>query len=354
MKSSLKKFLVFGSAFVVVVLVVGLLFSNKAKNEATVKKSVNMSEVPVSVAEVKKQKLEDNLSIVGILFGNSEVNLLSEAQGKILSINANVGDHVSTGTLLAKVDDELKKAALENAEANYNKTKNDLERYKKLNLEKSVNDSQVEGAELAFKVAESQYTIAKRQLADTKIVSPISGVITTRNVEVGTVVATNTPIFTIIDISTLKLKVNVPENEVFKIHTGEEVQMKTEVYGGVTFTGKISNINDKADEAHTYLVEIKIPNSKDHPLKAGMFARVIFNSVTKDESIVIPREALLGSIQNPQVYVVENNVAKVRNIVVGNDAGNLLEITQGLSVGDIVVTNGQINLKDNTPVTIIK
>jgi RND family efflux transporter MFP subunit len=134
---------------------------------------------------------------------------------------------------------------------------------------------------------------------------------------------------------------------------GDRVDITTEVYPGVVFSGKIATISAKGDEAHTYPVEVDLPNSKQHPLKAGMFGNVNFVSFTKGESLLIPREALLGSIKNPQVFIVENNTAKLVNLVIGNTYDNYLEVISGLKEGQEIVVNGQNNIEDNNKVTII-
>src|SRR5664280_1155292 len=126
--------------------------------------------------------------------------------------------------------------------------------------------------------------------------------------------------------------------------------IRDSVYPGVIFSGKISSISSKADEAHTYPVEILLANSKDHPLKSGMFGRVSFISIKNNELLVIPREALIGSIKDAKVFVVEGGIAKMKNVLVGSAFENWLEIKGGLKQGDKIVVNGQNNLQDNDKV----
>ena len=350
----MKKIGVLVLLILIAVGIVSILLYNKSKNDALAKSSELIAAFPVTVAEVKNEKYEETLSMVGTINPNAEVTVLSETQGKVIAVYVNIGDHVSRGTVIAKVDDEIKKATLDNAEANFEKAKKDLERYEKLNKEKSVNDVQLEQSKLTYKITESQYIIAKRQLSDTKITSEATGVITARMVEVGTVVGNNTPVATIVDIATLKLKVNVAEKDVFQLKVGESVDVTTDVYPDMKFPGKIKNINSKGDEGHTYPVEITMQNNAKNPLKAGMFARVYFNTVKRESALVIARAALVGSIREPQVYKVENNIAKLCKIVIGNDFGDKLEVNDGLKQGDVIVVNGQYNLQDNVQVTIIK
>lgn len=356
MNSKMKK-LLFGLGILIVIIgVVAILLNNKAKLKAKVAENDIRTEFPVKSILTKKGKLDETLNLVGTTNPNAEVNLLSETVGRVLKVNFNVGDYVSAGKVLAEVDNELKKAALLSAEANIEKAKKDLDRYESLYKEKSANESQLDQAKLTYKLCESQLIIAKKQLSDTKITSPISGIITARNIEVGTVLSVNTSIAGIVDISTLKIKLNVAEKDVFKMKVGEAINAFSDIYPDKTFTGIIKNINAKGDEAHTYPIEIQINNTNDFPLKAGMFLKVNFKSIKSVEGIIIPRIAIIGSIKNPQVYVVIDQdgkkIAKLKDISIGNSLGDDVEVINGLNEGETVIVNGQINLKDNSQVSL--
>ncbi len=294
------------------------------------------------------------LSFVGTIAADKEVAIISETQGRITYLGINLGQSIGRGRIILAVDDEIKAATLKNAEASYDKAKKDYERNKQLFEEKSISQAAFENSEYALRMAEAQHTIAKRQLADTKLVSPVSGIVAAKNVELGTVISPGTMVANIVDISRLKIKVNVPEKEVFKLKNNDKVIIETDIYPDKKLEGKIRNISPKADEAHTYLVEIAMPNSRENPLKAGMFARVYFDNIQKGSSLVIPRQALVGSIRNPRVYLVKNNTAYLKNIVIGSILQNMVQVVSGLNEGDIVVVNGQLNLKDNTKIKIIK
>ena len=236
----------------------------------------------VSVGKVEKKTLSQSLNLVGTVTANNDVNILSETQGKITAVYVKVGDYKAAGSVLFQVDDELKKAAFMSAEANYDKAKKDYVRFQDLYKQKSATDAQLDQAKLGNAMAESQYIVAKRQYEDTKIKTPISGYITSRPADLGTMVQgapQPTLVANIVDISRLKVKLNVAENDAFLLKVGDPVLVTTDVYPGVTFKGRIESISSKGDDAHTYPVEITIPNEKAHPLKAGMFARVEFTTL---------------------------------------------------------------------------
>jgi RND family efflux transporter MFP subunit len=167
-------------------------------------------------------------------------------------------------------------------------------------------------------------------------------------------VQNNMVVANVVDVSRLKVKLSVAEKDAFRLKAGDAVEVTTDVYPGVKFPGKISTLSAKADEAHTYPIEIVLNNAKDHPLRAGMFGKVMFISIGRTEVVTIPRQALVGSLKNPQVFVLEQQIARLRTIIVGGESGTELGIVGGLKDGDLVVVNGQNNLKDSVSVEVIK
>jgi RND family efflux transporter MFP subunit len=348
----MKKLKYYVISFVLFAALILVLLNNRAQLEAKAKND-KISAYPVTVSTAEQKEVSKSIELVGTIVGENDVQVISEAQGKVTGIFANVGDYKTAGSVIAQLDDELKKSAFETAQVNYEKSKKDFERYDALYKNKSVSDVQYEQAKLAYYNAQSQYVAAKKDYENTKITAPISGIITARNIDMGTYVNRNMPVANIVDISRLKVKVGVAEKDVFSLKKGDKVTVTTDVYPGVQFTGKIATISDKGDQAHNYPVEISLMNSSEHPLKSGMFGKVSFISKSSVPRLVIPRDALLGSIKDPQVFVVDNGKAHLRNVTVGNTYDNNLEVLNGLKAGDKVVVNGQNNLEENTAVYVV-
>ncbi len=334
--------------------IVAILMRNKAVSLEKAAKSDVLAAPAVTCGTVEKAALETDLSLVGTTVAWNDVNVVAETAGRVTAVKANAGDHVNAGAILVQLDDELKKAALETAETNYDKAKKDLQRYTWLKQEKSMQDATLENAQLAVKSAEAQYIVAKRQLADTRVVSPVPGTLTSRLVDLGAYVQQGAVIGNVVDISRLKVKLNVAEKDAFRIHAGDKVEITSEVYPAVTFQGIVNSISDKGDEAHTYPVEIHLTNGGKNPLRAGMFVRAAFTAIPHTQALTIPREALVGSVRDPHVYVVENNVAHLRPLVIGDVSDAKLEVRQGLNEGERVVVSGQNNLRDGMQVTVVQ
>jgi RND family efflux transporter MFP subunit len=338
----------------IVILAMGaLLFHNRATISAKSRTEFQTA-IPVTVTQVASRNVSETLSLVGTITANNDVAIVAETQGKVTAVLAQVGDHVAAGAPLVQVDDEVKRAAFEQAEANFHRAKRDYDRFTSLREEQAATEAQKENAYAAFKAAEAQFVMARRQYRDTKISTPIAGVVSARTVDVGTMVTDKLVIGNVVDVARLKVKLSVGELDAFKLSAGDRVEVTTDVYPGIRFPGKVSFISAKADEGHTYPVEVVMENSRTHPLRAGMFGRVNFVSIMPIEALAIPREALVGSLRESRVYVVEGSVARMRDIVVRGQTGTELTVLAGLRAGETVVVNGQNNLKDSVAVDVLK
>lgn len=338
---------------IIVITIIALLFVLGKKKEKGSRQDV-LSDIPVNVFECKKQLLSNLVSMVGVVNPNNDVDIISEAQGIVKAIHFKIGDNVCKGKLLLEIDDLVRKSDMARSEINFFKAKRDFERNRTLYEQNSISAAQLDLSRLDMQSAENDMTRSQKALDDTRVKATITGTINARKVNEGSYVQLNSTIGNIVDISTLKVMVNVSEKDAFMLKPGDSVEITTDVYPGVNFYGRVDNIASKADDEHTFPVEIKLPNSHENPLKGGMFARVNFTSITSRNAIVIPREALIGSVKNGQVFVIHQNIARFRVITLGRESDQFLEVLNGLKEGELVVTSGQYNLSDNIKVMIVK
>ncbi len=345
----MRKIKFIGMSIVVLGAIVAILWYNKVQMQAK-GKSTAATSYPVSVAAVTKGSLSETVSLVGTIAANNDVAIVSETQGRVVSVNARVGDWKSAGSVLLSVDDELKKAELMKAEVNYERAKKDAERFTSLREEHAATEWQKENAWQGYKIAEAEFIRARKAYRDTRISAPISGVISSRPVDVGTMVQPGMVVANVVDIAKLTVKLNVAEQDVFKLKVGDPVEVTTDVYPGMTFDGKIATIGAKGDEAHTYPVEIALPNSKTHPLKAGMFGRVRIPTSSASDALVVSEESVVNEDTKPIVFVAENGVARERFVKLGLRSRDSVQIIEGLTEGELVVSFGQGKLKDGAAI----
>jgi membrane fusion protein, multidrug efflux system len=342
---------------IIVLLIAGMTIRLKASHDKinNAKPNSGLSNiVNVNVAEVIESETSHTLDLTGILSPESEINIAAQTQGQITSINFELGQYKVQGSTIAVIDNELKQLAVKSARLNESKLKRDLERYQNLYDGGTTTEQQLDEIRNAYESAVIQLKQAEKQLSDATVTAPFSGVITQRLSEQGAFVNIGTPIASIIDISKLKIKINVSESNIYQINKGDQATVSIDIFPNVEFKGTVTFISDRGDDYHNYPVEVVIPNSKQYPLKAGTFANVRINIPGTAKALSIPREALIGSTQDASVYVVENNKAILRQITVINSNGANLPVLSGLIKGEKVVVTGQINLVDGKHVNIIE
>lgn len=331
------------------------LYENKTvidkENQINVSKT---NKVSVNAEKVFRKSMDKNLVLVGSVISNQETQVLSQAAGEITALNFKLGDFKTKGSLLAQVDDKVKKLALETAELNYSKLKEDLAKYKKLYEGNAASETQFREIRFASENARIQVDQAKQQLEYTRITAPFSGYITAKSIESGTYVNTANPIASIVDISKLKISLNVTESDAYALKTGKLVNVTTSQYPSVKYKGTITYISPKSDKTHSYPIEISIENISKYPLKAGTFVNVNIDLKNPTIPLLIPREALVGSMNDASVYVYDNGIANLKKITIGRDYNNYLEVLDGLKENELVITNGQINITDKSNVELVK
>ena len=313
-----------------------------------------MTKVPVSVSVVSKASVRDSFAVVGISDAWRDVDILSETSGIVRVVSSEVGQKMSAGETLLKIDDEVAASALRKAMVNRQLAKRDFERYSNLQREGAVAVSSYEAMNLKLEDAEADLVVARRRYRDTAIKAPIAGTVTSRTVEVGELVQPGMKVANMVDLSKIRIRSEIPEKQVSRLAEGMPVQVTTDVWPGRVFRASIATISAKSMRGHTYEVETIMENPKETPFRAGMFARTAFVGSQPHDAVLIPRQALVGSVRNPEVYVVIHGQARRTRLAVGSESGNRLEVLQGLRPGDVVVVSGQNELDDGSPVSVVR
>lgn len=338
------------------ILLTGLICWQLVANKSSITKSENVKSGVESIAVtstiVAQRTVKQQLNLVGTTEANQETQIASEASGKITSVNFNLGDYIAKGTVIAYVDNEYKKLALNDIKLSHNKNKEDYLRYQNLIEGDAATETQLRDAKLAYENSTIQLQQAERQLKDTYISVPFSGYITSKNVELGSYVDKATLIASIADLSKLKVVLLVSESNAYRLKKGESVEVSTTQYPGVIFSGNIMNISPKGDDSHSYPVEISIVNKTEYPLKVGTYVNIKIDLADAKSRLMIPRDAIINSIKEPSVYVIDGVHVKLTKITIGNEYESEIEILDGLKEGDSIVTSGQINLVDGSKIVI--
>ncbi len=344
--------IILGIAALLITLGMSKLFSNKEKNAAKLYIHDSNAQVLVSIDKVQNHTFENALSFLGTLEPSRQNTISSDASGKIIRLDVKEGDRLTTGQVIAKVDDELLRLQLENAEISLEGLKNDDARNSNLAKENVITGVQVEKTKLAIRSAETQIKQIKRQIKNTTITAPFSGVITKKMIELGSIVGPGTPLLEVTDISSLKLTVSVPERDILKFKIGQEVSVFVDVHKEKSFSGRATLISVKADATHNFKVEITVQNSSSDPLMAGMYGSVKFKNQSSITALSIPRKALVGSTKHPKVYLAINGKSVLKSFSPGTSDNDFVEVVSGITSTDLIIVKGQINLQNNTNISI--
>ncbi len=351
-----KKYILFCIIAIVILLIGFKLYTNKKEinEEKAASETVEDIRIPILTDTVSYINVSNSLKKTGTLIPVKKAVIYAQAAGNLKQLNFELGDQVAKGELLATIDAKKLQIDLENARAKAKKLKHDLSIYKELLEGEATTQETVDQYQLDYTDAKNQVAQLEKQVYDTRLRSPLSGIVSDKKAELGVYVNSGEELATVIDISQLKVQVYVPENEIYQLTENSIVNFTTDVYPDKKFEGKMNYISSQADETHNYLVEAKLTNPKEMPLKSGTFVYANFTNETQRQILAIPRIALIENTGQAQVYVISEGKAFIKEISLGQNYGDMVEVTQGLKKGDVVVVSGQINLKDKSAVTISK
>ena len=363
--------------FILITLIV-VNCGGKAEDEIEKKASI-----AVKAAEVANQDIQDVLEFFGNVEGEQSVKVFSTVPNRVTNIYVNIGDNVRKGQLLAtinadKISDAVTQAeaGLEATQSQYNTIEAEFQRVQKLYDESVVSQShydavkaQRDAAKSAVKQMEAALSATSSQFQDTRIKSPISGVIAMKNYELGDMAAPQIPFFEVVDMDPIKVSINVIERYLGMITPGLDAIITVNSYPDEKFSGKVNIVNPTLDAmTRTASAEIIIDNGS-LKLKPGMFANVEVITREKKNVPVIPDYAIIektaldysgGKISTGKVkiekfvFTIKDSIALKQQIETGIEHNNLVEILSGIKTGDVIAIQGQHVLLDSSYVNIVK
>lgn len=337
------------------------LAANKSEINMKAAKSITDQQyeaIPVKTAIVKSKDISSVLSESGTFKAFQELELSAQSQGQITQLLVSKSQFVRRGTLLAVIDNSSLISQTEAAQSALKKAREDAKRYSNALEAGGVSAQQLEEAQLKVQNAESQLASLNQQARNFRILAPMNGVINEIYVEAGSFVSTGTKLIEIVDITKVNLAVSIEQKNLPELRIGQKVNVSTDVYPDKVFNGKVATINAKTDLSQKIEVGITIDNSEKTPLLDGMYGHAQFITDKNDNivhTLVIPREAIIGSLQHAMVFVVNaDNTVSQNKITVGQIVNGEVEVISGLTENQQVVIAGQINLENDTKVLVRK
>ncbi len=348
----MKKVLYIIIPLALIAIVVIKLKSNKEIVKDKVYQYDKEQAIHVQVDTIKSELIGAEYAYSGTFEPNKETKISAEIQGKINDVLVDVGTFVTKGQSLIQLDNSLLKLQLQSAEVQVEGLEADVKRFTVLAHEDAVQGVQLEKAELGLKSAKVQRATLLEQINKTTIKAPFNGVVTAKLTEEGAFAAPGVPLLQITDISILKFTVNISENDLNLFQLNQTFSINADAYSDVLLSGKATMIGSKANIGSSFPVQFIVNNTSDLKIKSGMFGKVNLKSENQKTGIIIPASAIVGSSNQPQVYKVKNGKSVLHNITIAQKIKNKTVVAKGLEEGDVIVTNGFINLFDNANVTV--
>jgi RND family efflux transporter MFP subunit len=341
----------------------------------------NRPPMTVETAIAHRGEIMQQLVVVGNLVGDATVAVVPRAAGRLQDISVRLGDRVSRGQRIAKIEDfelqeqvkqqeaalQVSQATIRQREADLKLAETNAERSRNLFARQLLPRQTLDDTEARYQAAVAQLDLARAQntqstarldelrinLQNTIIVSPVDGFIARRAVDPGAFVGQNAPIVDVVDIGRVRLVANIVEKDLKSLQTGDDTRVEVDAFPGEMFTGRVARVAPVLDPAtRTASIEIEIPNP-GFRLKPGMYARVTVTTDERKDALVVPSNAVVDTGGRRGVFLAaENSMVAFRAVTVGVEEDTQIEIVDGVSEGDRVVTTGAAGLRDGDRVVL--
>ncbi len=321
-----------------------------AENEAS-QKEKKSNILNVRAVTVKRQTLNDGLSVSGNLLPDEEVQLSFETSGKITGIHFREGATVHEGQLLAKVNDAPLQAELRRLESQLRLASDRVYRQNALLAKEAVSREALQEAQTNLAMLRAEIDQIKANIAQTELRAPFDGIIGLRQVSTGAYASPSTIIATLTKIKPLKVEFSVPERYAGVLKPGAVLHFTVEGQMN-TLAAKIYATNSRVDqETHTYTIRALYANS-DGKLMPGRFVNISLNAQEYKNALAVPSEAIVSEMGVDKVFLYKSGMAQPTKIIKGLRTESKVQVLKGLEPGDTVIVSGTMQLRTGQRVTL--
>lgn len=306
----------------------------------------------VDAVTVKSVRMAQGLTAVGSLRSDESVTIRPEVAGRISEIGFREGQRVAKGATLIRFDASVQRAELAQAEANLGLSKSRIERSRDLFNKGFISAQARDEAESNFKVAQATYDLSQARLTKLEIKAPFSGIVGLRTVSIGDYVKDGQDIVNLEEIDPLKVDFKIPEIYLKQVAVSQSLQITLDAFPNQTFQGKVFAINPLVDTNGRSIVIRATVKNTDARLRPGMFARVRLLFSDERDSVAVPEQSLIPVGDEQYLFKVVDGRAQRFKVEIGQRRNGQVEVLQGLVVGEVVVTAGQLKLRDGSQVKI--
>lgn len=366
------RYVVIGFIIVIALLLLSGLLPRLNRQKRVVAEASEVSAPPiVTVSAAHLGEPTNVLSLPGTLYGLHETGLYVRTNGYVRSLRADMGSRVRAGDTLAVVempelDQELNqaRATLAQVVATGELTRSTLDRWKKMMAQGAATQQEFDEKQAAFNANQAGQASARaniERLSELKrfgsLIAPFSGVVTARNIDVGALVSPTVgagarPLFSLVQVDTMRVVTSVPQNAAPSVKEGQAAEIFVQELGGAAFHGKVMRTAQSLDLAtRTLLTEIQVLN-RDGRLLPGMFGQVRLELTRGERSLLVSSNTLIIRSTGPIVALIRDGKVHMTKITLGRDYGQEVEVLTGLSEGDQLVVNPGDDIADGISVRI--
>ena len=305
----------------------------------------------VEAVPVRTGLMTRDITAVGTLRSNESVMVRPEITGRITAIHFREGDAVREGARLISLDNSVNRAEVAQADAHLDLNRRNSSRAVELFDRKVGTGRTRDEAVAAVRIAEAELALARARIDKTRIVAPFEGVLGLRRVSVGDYVNPGQDIVNLEDIDPIKVDFRVPEVSLPLLRDGQPIEVQVDAFPGETFQGHVYAIDPQVDvQGRSVAIRARLPNA-DGRLKPGLFARVGLIVERRENAMLLPEQAIVPLEGRSAVFRVVDGMARLTEVGIGQRRSGQVEIVRGLKPGDLVVTAGQLKLRDGVAVT---
>lgn len=310
-----------------------------------------MPSVWVKTAVVQQSTLPVNVRAIGTLTARS-VEISPEISGHVQQIHFADGAMVKKDEALIQLDDAVYKAKYESAKARLAFNTSDYNRKNLLATQGVIAKQAIEQAMADLKTSAATAEESAVMVSKMQLVAPFDGVVGRCKVNPGDYVTTGQSMVSLTDTKHLRIEYNVPESFLPLLKRGQEVQITAAAWPGKTFTGKVSFISPTINAENRSIALYADVANEENELAAGMFANIKQVLGKQEQAIMIPSRSLVPVLDGEQVFTVKEGKAYAVNVTIGKRQNEYVQILQGLKAGDVIITDGQLKVRNGMPVQI--
>ena len=337
-------------AILIVALFVIQACGEKPQETKITDKTIYIDTISVEAQIVELKELSLSKTFSGSLQGEEQANIIAKIPETITKIRVKVGDYVKAGSVLFELNKGGAASQFFQAQAAYLNAEKNYQRMQNLLKEGAVSQQAFDGVQTQYEVAKANFDAARSTV---EITSPLSGVVTAINVNLGDLANPQMPMATVANIGRMKAVFNAGEVDVPSFYVGQPVKIFSEIDPEKIQAGKILQLSKSANiQSRTFEMQAIFTNTKDRWFKPGMFCRVAVDMKSKKDALSIPLSAVVKSGGTDGVYIINDGKSYFKTITIGLSDGKNVEVISGLKSGDKIVTLGMNNLKDGTVVIV--